>query len=138
MSLRDLFSPVRKPAATFAARIPLRIRLRKALERPPMPNQYITPGLRSVDAVAFALRGYAVEWTPAEHCGHISGELIPSALVYLNEGRTGTVVRVELPTIIPGEIQRAASWIRGARVIGWRFALWQAKRDIEMMRAVRR
>jgi hypothetical protein len=49
--------------------------------------------------------------------------------VSLSRFPNGATVLVEVPTIIPGEVHRAASWLQGARVVGWRFALWQVRRE---------
>lgn len=131
MGLLDLLRPPPRTARIAAGDTSLLARLRDAVAKPPMPNRYVAPRLRTVDAVLFTLRGYHVKWTP----GTYENDGVSSVLVYFNafEKQTwnpyaGTLV--ELPTIIPGEIARAVSWMQGARTVGIRFAWWQVKREL--------
>lgn len=138
MALRDL---LRSPGSSSDTDVPLRSRLYDALEPPPMPNRYVAPYLRTIDAIAFAFRGYDVMWTkPAGPCV-VAGKgpmrvlpSEPSVLVYVT--RSGS--RVELPTIIPGELHRAASWLESVRKIGWKFAAWQVRRELSWILQRRR
>lgn len=141
MSLIDLFKPMPPGAKVAGRQRSLVDRLRDAARTPPHPNRYVAPRLRTLDALAFALRGYRVFWTTP----HLAPELDvphtatinPSVLVYQSDRwRSGHFrhpvepVFVEVPMTIPGEVHRLASWAKGARVVGWRFALWQARREI--------
>ncbi len=128
MALRDLLR--RRPAGAKAAalEVPLLRRLRDALRAPPAPNRYVVPRLRTVDAVAFAARGYRVFWTTPKVGPH-GGVLASSVLVYVSlrpgyDPHDGPAV--ELPTIVPGEVSQAVYWLGVARHIGWRAATTQA------------
>lgn len=133
MSLIDLIRPRSVGVARAAAEVPLIRRLRDAIERPPHPNRYVAPRLRTVDAVAFALRGYRVFWTIPRRTEDGGPE--PGVLVYvsLRDEPIYSGPAIELPTIIPGEVHRVASWVQGARVVGLRFAFWQVRRELQFI-----
>ncbi len=147
MSWRDLLQPRPVGVADAAAEVPLLRRLRDALRAPPHPNRYVSPRMRTVDAVAFAARGYRVFWTRPEVrpelAGARTGPLDPSILIYVSkeagwEPQAG--VAVELPTLLPGELHVVASWFSGRHVRSrdWGFLWWNIKRDLSVMSENRR
>lgn len=137
--IRDLLKPRSEAARLAAEGHSLTERLREAVAPPPMPNMYVAPRVRTLDALVWALRGYRVFWTKASWCADETGEPRSSVLVYAchappdpaEVGEDGEPFDwcVELPTLVPGEVHRLASWLESARTIGYRFALWQAKRE---------
>lgn len=123
MGWLDLLRPMPRPAKRAATGRRLIERLRLALERPPHPNRYVAPRLRTIDAALYALRGYHVYWTPASWGS-------PSVLIYDVRSASGDIHGVEVATVMPGRLHQAAAWARSARVVGIRFALWQARQDL--------
>lgn len=150
MGLRDLLRRVPAAARAAAEGHTLRERVAGALAVPPDPNRYVAPGLRRLEAVAFALRGYRVWWTQPK-VQVAGGRPYPSVLVYGCHAGPAAVVLpdedeeasepfdwcVEVPTLLPGEAHRAASWLEGARAIGLRFALMQVRRELPWVRQAR-
>jgi len=138
MALRDLLRRMPQGALDAAKGSGVLRRVVSALATPPSPNRYVAPRVRTLDAVAFALRGYRVFWTaPTPYEAPDGGQPNPSVLVYAlhaagdADDPEGVDWCAELPTLVPGEVHRAASWLEGARTIGWRFAWWQVQREAQ-------
>lgn len=136
MSLLDLLRRVPRQARVAAKQLPFISRMREIIQPPPNHTRYVSAGLRRVEGVAFALRGYHVCW----HATAATRGFQAHALVYRTvnvrgfnrqaEPIQGITTFVELPTIVPGEVHRAVSWVSSARAIGWRFTWLQIKREL--------
>lgn len=139
----NLVRAVPQSAKRAAALYPTGMRLRMALETPPVSTRYVAPSLRRLDAIVFAARGYLVTWQtpppPIDRDNFFAGaRALPSAvLTYSSLTEGGIPTFIELPTVFPGEVHRAASWLTSSRSIGWRFAWFQIKREVPWVQQAR-